>query len=212
MLEYLRYGVIISFIISMISLAYLIIKTFSFGKSPLYAKPQGDVKRGVLYAFGRGMMPWEKESAGKHLLTYLTGILYHIAIFLSILYLFSLLFPVKIPPLFTFLTRIISLIGFICGFGLLLKRFLIPTIKALSCPDDFIANIVVDIFLVLTFVHTLYTDVLPIFLVVSLFMFLYIPVGKIRHCVFFFVVRILFGHFYGYRGIVPPEKKVKFEK
>ncbi len=212
MLDFLRYGVIISFIISMISLAILIIKTFSFGKSPLYAKPQGDVKRGILYAFGRGMMPWEKESAGKHLLTYLTGILYHMAIFLSILYLFCLLFLFKIPVLFIYLARISALIGFICGFALLLKRFLAPTIRALSCPDDFISNIIVDIFLVLTFVHTLYTDLLPIFLLYALFMFLYIPVGKIRHCVFFFVVRILFGHFYGSRGIVPPQKKVKFEK
>ena len=212
MLDFLRYGVIISFIISMISLAILIIKTFSFGKSPLYAKPQGDVTRGILYAFGRGMMPWEKESAGKHLLTYLTGILYHMAVFLSILYLFSLHFPVKIPPLFTRLTRIISLIGFLCGFGLLLKRLLTPTIKALSCPDDYISNIIVDIFLVLTFVHTLYMDLLPIFLLYALFLFLYIPVGKIRHCAFFFVARILFGYFYGSRGIVPPKKKVKFEK
>jgi len=37
-------------------------------------------------------------------------------------------------------------------------------------------------------------------------MFLYIPVGKIRHCFFFFYSRILFGLFYGRRGVLPQNK------
>jgi hypothetical protein len=212
MLALLRYGVILSFIISIISLAILIIKTFSFGRSPLNAKPQGDVKRGILYAFGRGMMPWEKESARKHLLTYVAGILYHLGIFLALLYLFTLLFPIKLPVSFIYMFRIIFLVGFLCGFALLLKRWIAPTMRALSCPDDFISNIIVDIFLVLAFLHTFFSNLLPLFFLFAVFLFLYIPVGKIRHCVFFFVVRILFGHFYGFRGIVPPQKKVTFEK
>jgi hypothetical protein len=32
---------------------------------------------------------------------------------------------------------------------------------------------------------------------------LYIPLGKIRHCVFFFYTRILFGAFFGRRGVLP---------
>jgi hypothetical protein len=35
-------------------------------------------------------------------------------------------------------------------------------------------------------------------------LFLYLPFGKIRHCVFFFSTRYHFGAFFGRRGVLPP--------
>ena len=92
MLFFLKYGVILSFLLSIISLTILVLKTFSFGKKLLYAEPRGNKKKGIFYAFGRGMMPWEKESARKHLPTYIGGILYHTGIFVALIYLFSQIF------------------------------------------------------------------------------------------------------------------------
>ena len=83
----LKYGVIISCLVSVVSLSILVLKTFSFGKRQLYAEPKGDVKKGILYAFGKGMMPWEKESAVKHLPSYIGGILYHLGVFGAMFYL-----------------------------------------------------------------------------------------------------------------------------
>ncbi len=77
----LKSSVLLSFLFSITALIFQVLKTFSFGKRPLRSRPQGSREKGIVYAFGRGMMPWEKESAAKHLPTYLAGMLYHAGIF-----------------------------------------------------------------------------------------------------------------------------------
>ncbi len=206
MLSLLRFGVISSFLFSIISLSILTLKTFSFGKKNLYAKPRGDAKKGVLYAFGRGMLPWEKESSSKHLPTYVLGMLYHAGIFAALFYLISLIFPLELSKLFISILRFLFFLGFLGGFTLLFKRIFLRTMRKISCPDDFAANTIVDLFLIFAFVHTYLVRATPLFFLVAIMMFLYIPVGKIRHCVFFFYARILFGLFYGRRGVLPPKK------
>lgn len=205
MLSILKIGVILSCFASLISLSVLVGKTLSFGRKPLYAKSrQGGIK-GIIYAFGRGMMPWEKESAAKHLPTYIAGAVYHIGIFAALLYLFTLLFSFKLPEPFILPLRILLSLAFLCGLAFLVKRIFLPAIKKISCPDDFFANMVVDIFLVLALVHTYASSIAPFFFLLATAMFLYIPMGKIRHCFFFFYTRILFGLFYSRRGILPPK-------
>jgi hypothetical protein len=205
MLSLLRFGVISSFLFAIISLSILALKTFSFGKKTLYAKPRGDAKKGVLYAFGRGMLPWEKESSSKHLPTYVSGMLYHAGIFPALFYLLSLIFSLELSNLFIYLLRFLFFLGYLGGFTLLFKRIFLPTMRKISCPDDFAANTIVDLFLIFAFVHTYLVRVTPLFYLVAIVMFLYIPVGKIRHCIFFFYARILFGLFYGRRGVLPPK-------
>lgn len=205
MLSLLRFGVISSFLFSIISLSILALKTFSFGKKPLYAEPRGDAKKGVLYAFGRGMLPWEKESTSKHLPTYVSGILYHTGIFAALFYLISLIFSLELPRLFISILRLLVFLGFLGGFTLLFKRIFLPPMRKISCPDDFAANTIVDLFLIFAFVHTYSVRETPLFFLLAILMFLYIPVGKIRHCIFFFYTRILFGLFYGRRGVLPPK-------
>lgn len=205
MLSLLRFGVISSFLFSIISLSILALKTFSFGKKPLYAEPRGDAKKGVLYAFGRGMLPWEKESTSKHLPTYVSGILYHTGIFAALFYLLSLIFSLELSKLFISILRLLFFLGFLGGFTLLFKRIFLPPMRKISCPDDFAANTIVDLFLIFAFVHTYSVRETPLFFLLAILMFLYIPVGKIRHCIFFFYTRILFGLFYGRRGVLPPK-------
>jgi hypothetical protein len=205
MLYLLRYGVIFSFLFSIISLSILVLKTFSFGKKPLYAEPRGYAKKGILYAFGRGMLPWEKESSGKHLITYFAGMLYHAGIFAALFYLLSLILSLELSKLFMSFLRFLFVLGFLGGFTLLSKRIFLPAMRKISCPDDFAANTIVNLFLIFAFVHTYLVRATPLFFLLAIVMFLYIPVGKIRHCVFFFYTRILFGLFYGKRGVLPPK-------
>jgi hypothetical protein len=207
MLTIMKFGVIIAFLFSLVSLSCLVLKTFSYEKKKLYAEPRGDVKKGIIYAFGKGMMPWEKESARNHLPTYIGGIFYHTGIFISLLYLLIIILVIQLPPAVILLIRALCLIGSISGLVLLVKRIFSPAMKALSCPDDFAANIIVDTFLILSFLHSLRPAPAPsitLFLfITAAIMFLYIPLGKIRHCFFFFYVRVLFGIFYGRRGVFP---------
>jgi len=209
MLAVLRWGVIASFLLCLGSLLILVLKTFSFGRRPLYAKPQGERKKGVFYALGKGMMPWEKESARRHILSYLAGIFYHGAIFTTFLYLFSLVMTLEIKGSLIFLFQVIIGLGFIGGIGIFIKRIIHIPLRKISCADDFAANLMVDMFLALGFISSFYPLLKPYFYLVSILLFLYIPLGKIRHCVFFFYVRILFGLFYGRRGVLPP--KIKYE-
>jgi hypothetical protein len=211
LIELFKYGVCLSILISLISLTVLILRTFVFGKNPLYAKPQGDIKRGIFYAFGQGMMPWEKESAKRHLLTFSAGIIYHISVLIGIIYLLTVVFTLPIPSVVILPLRIIYVLGICCGFSLLLKRLIIPEMRTLSCPDDFFSNFLVDIFMIFALVHTFSPGIELLFYLISIILFLYIPIGKIRHCFFFFYVRILFGNFYGRRGIFPPAKKLRVD-
>lgn len=203
MLELLKYGVVFAFCLSVLALCYLIVRTYLFNKKPLYAKPQSRPIKGILYALGKGMMPWEKESAGKHLLTYLAGISYHIAIFVALFYLFMLVISFHLNSITVSILRILMFAGLLCGLGLFVKRSINPHLRRISCPDDFASNLMVDVFLVLCLTDTYTFSVRSLLYAVAIVMFLYIPVGKIRHCFFFFYSRILFGLFYGRRGVLP---------
>jgi hypothetical protein len=201
----LKYTVIASFLFSIISLTVMVLRTFSFGKKELYAKSKGSVRKGIIYAFGKGMMPWEKESAGKHLPTYIGGIIYHGGVFLSLFYLFVVIVEIPIPAIPLQVFRVLCAAGIAAGMGLLVKRYAKHQMRALSCPDDAAANILVDLFLLAAFFHTLLPGWNSYLFPVSIMMFLYIPFGKIRHCFFFFYIRILFGLFYGRRDVFPPK-------
>jgi len=203
MLSLFKYGVILSFFFSLVFLSISVLKTFSFGKKTYNAQPRGDWKKGVLYAFGKGLMPWEKESAKKHLPTYVAGIFYHGGIFTSFFYLLSLIFPFRLNTLIIFLVRLLISLGFLGGLGLFLKRIFHVPLRKISCPDDFASNLIVNIFLAFALICTFTWTLIPFFYLIAILMFFYIPLGKIRHCFFFFYIRILFGLFYGRRGVLP---------
>jgi hypothetical protein len=206
MLEILRYGVILSSFISIAVLCRLVFKTYHFNKKKLHSVPQGDGLKGIIYALGMGLAPWEKESAGKHLPVYLAGICYHIGIFAALFYLFSLLIPFRVGSFFLMLLRIFILAGSLSGIGLFVRRSLKPYIRKISCPDDFASNLLVDVFLLLTLVVSYETRLDAILYTVAIILILYIPLGKIRHCVFFFYSRVLFGLFFGRRGVLPQKQ------
>jgi len=203
MLEILKYSVILSFCTTFVILCFLVIKTINFKKKKLFSQAQGNSLKGIIYALGRGLAPWEKESAAKHLPTYLAGILYHIGIFVALFYLISLLIPYQLGLLVIMILRIFILIGILCGVGLFVKRFLKPHLKKISCPDDYVSNLLVDGFLIISLVETYRGTLRSILYAVAIILVLYIPLGKIRHCFFFFYSRILFGFFFGRRGVLP---------
>ena len=199
----LKYGVLLSLLIALVSLSILVIRTFSFGKRQLYAAPKGDAGKGIIYAFGKGMTPWEKESAGRHLPTYIGGILYHGGVFIALLYLLFVVFSITIPSPLLQVFRLVFLAGAISGAALLVKRMSAAAMRTISCPDDFAANILVDLFILSALIQSVTPEFTPYFFLVSIIMFLYMPLGKIRHCFFFFYVRVLYGLFYGRRNVFP---------
>jgi len=199
----LRLGVVLSAIYCLVALTILVARTFSFGRPPRYAKAQGSVAKGIVYAFGQGLLPWEKESASKHLPTFLAGILYHAGIFAAIFFLIGVLLLIELPDIVILIVRLLSAIGLLSGIGLLVKRSALPYMRFISCLDDYIANILVGLLLLSTILATYYYVVQFAMMTAAITLLLYIPVGKIRHCFFFFYSRILFGKFFGRRGTLP---------
>ena len=206
----LRYGVALAFFICVAILSFEILGTFSFGRRSLFAQRRAGGVRGVLHAFGRGMMPWEKESAGKHLPTYFAGVAYHAGIFAGLFYLFCIALFVQLGSVTLSFLRLLLIMGFLSGLALVLRRAFVSSMRKLSCPDDYAANLIVSTFLLLAGIDTYsgsvtrLADTTWLLFAVSIVMFLYVPIGKIRHCFFFFYARILLGRFYGRRGVWPP--------
>jgi hypothetical protein len=206
---YLRLGVFVSFGLSLILLTYLVLHTFCFGKRRLHSKAEAARWKGVAYAFSLGMLPWEKESAAKHLPTYVAGIFYHTGIFAAIFYVLFWAASLSLSEVILSFFRALLAVGFICGTGLLLKRAVKRQMRYISCPDDFAANILVDLFILSGFLSSLRTAAIPIFCILAILTFLYMPLGKIRHCFFFFYSRILFGSYFGRRGVLPHSQPSK---
>jgi hypothetical protein len=199
----LKLGAAVSVLFCIVALAIILVRTLAFGRRPTYARPRGSSLEGVLYAFGRGMLPWEKESASKHIWTYAGGILYHLGILMAMLFLASVLLGISLSSTSLQALQITLIIGAVNGLGLLIKRMLTPQMRSLSSGDDYLANILVDLFLLSALMSTFFEAVQIVFLAVAIITFLYIPFGKLRHCAFFFYSRIIFGEFFGRRGVLP---------
>jgi len=201
-LTFLEYGIVLALLFAIFSLLILIGKTFRLGRKKLRSEPQGRELNGIFYAFGQGMLPWEKESAAKHLPTYIGGIFYHAGLFTAFFYVFLRLFhlPVRGPLLMIF--QFILGLGFLFGIGLFIKRISVSHLRAISCPDDFCANLLVDAFIFLALLDTLLGGIRPVLNIITIIVLLYVPAGKIRHCFFFFYSRILFGMFFGRRKVL----------
>jgi hypothetical protein len=200
LIGWLRLLTVVSAVFCFAALVFLVARTLAFGRAEYLSAPRGRAGKGIIYAFGRGML--EKESVALHWPTFVGGILYHGAIFAGMIYLFwTALLPEARPPLWAF--RPVLFGGAAVGLSLFVKRAVKPHLRRLSCPDDFFANLFVDLILILAFLHTYLPAVEPVLLSCAILLFIYIPLGKIRHCFFFFYTRVFFGLHYGRRGALP---------
>ncbi|PWB72773.1 hypothetical protein C3F09_06095 [candidate division GN15 bacterium] len=181
----------------------MVLRISTLGRKSLFSRPAGSESQGIRYAFTQGMMPSAKESVRMHQPTFIAGLLYHTGVFAAAFNLLLALLHVPIPPAMVLIIRVVMLVGFISGIALLIKRLAMPKMRIISTPDDVIANIIVDLFLATSIAFTMSKTLEPWLLGISILLLLYIPIGKIRHCVFFFVTRLNFGRLFGRRGVLP---------
>jgi nitrate reductase gamma subunit len=206
-LTILKWGVAASGLFCLVMLIIIVARTLAFGQRPIYAREAGSSLAGIVYAFGLGMLPWEKESAAKHLWTYIGGILYHLGILTAVLFLATLVLSLSLSQPLLQPTRILLIVGLVSGVALLLKRMLKPQMRSLSSADDYVSNILVDLLLLSALAATWAEAAVVALLAIAMIVFVYIPFGKLRHCAFFFYSRILFGTFFGRRGVLPHPSK-----
>jgi len=174
-------------------------------KSPI----KGNISHGITYAFTKGMMPWAKESTRIHMIAYLRGIGFHVGIFTAIGAVIGSPFWTYLPS-FLFVTLFwVLTVGAVLGAAGGIMRIAEHNLRGLSLPDDHFAVWLTTLFIMaagLAVVDKAF--VIPMY-IISTITFVYIPLGKIRHCLYFFFSRIFFGKFFGRRAVFPHPAVVK---
>lgn len=201
----LRLGVALCAAGAALALGVQVWRTRSFGLRPPQAAPAGSAWRGLLYAFGPGMSPAAKESTRAHPAVYALGVSYHLGIFAAIGVLVRLALGAA-PP--TSAPRAVALVllaaGTCGGIALLARRAGSARLRAISVPDDYVSNLLATAFVALAAATLLTTGATTAFLLASMLLLVWTPLGKIRHCLFFFAARGHLGRHYGRRGTFPP--------
>lgn len=194
--------------ISLVIFAAMAIRLLLLGKPKDLSKKGGSVTKGVIYSAIPAMMPHQKESAYRHLPTYTAGILYHIGTLLVllyfVLYVVSFFVAFTLPVIVNKILSIVLIVTSLCGIGILLKRFIDKDLRLLSIPDDYISNILTTSAQIVTIL--LLSGVqnsAPIYCIALSLFFLWLPVGKTKHLLYFFFARFHLGYFYGWRGAWP---------
>lgn len=204
-MEPLHLGVLLAGAWAILALVFLYLKAKAYGQRTLYSKPAGDSAKGVIYAFTKGLAPWAKESVRMNLPAYAAGMAFHAGVFNAFGLLFAAIFGLELPTSLAFLARILLLGGVIGGFSLFGKRVFKPQLRGLSCPDDFVANLLSSLFVLLALAWTFSPSLEGVWMSEGILLLVYAPLGKIRHCCFFFTTRYHLGAFFGRRGTYPPQ-------
>ena len=194
---------LIAFLICFVSLAFHLFRLIRLGSPKDYSVKRGNLKSAITYSFTGAMNPFEKESAYLHFPTYTAGILYHIGTFLSIIIFFLLLFNISITGSFQWGFLCLAAVSSISGLGIFIKRITLKKLRFLSNPDDYISNFLVTAFQVLTLIVLVNEAFIPYYFISAGLLFLYLPLGKLKHSLYFFAARYHLGFFYGWRGIWP---------
>lgn len=176
------------------------------GGHPEYSRPAGSPLRGVWYNFTTGMLPWNKETARLHAGEFALGVVLHVGVLLSLAGIIGLLLaPVAGTWLLTTLWPI-NLLSLAAGIGLLVRRIRSKLLRSISVPDDYLAIAATCGVLVFTVAFAFRPQSPAPLLAYATLLFIYFPLGKLRHAVFFFVARADFGRRLGYRGVYPPAR------
>ena len=166
------------------------------------AKPKGNTRLGILYAFTLGMAPWSKESTRRHWASYLRGVAFHLSIFLCLATLLASPWIPSLPAYWKSLLALGAGLGALFGLVGLVARFVEHNLKALSTPDDYFAVALVSLFQATTALWLIFPTIQPLFYLISAFLLVYAPFGKIRHCIYFVYSRLFYGKFIGSHSVL----------
>jgi hypothetical protein len=187
-----------------LALTVLVSRARAYGKSEYFTQPAGRSIAGVAYAFTLGMSPTAKESTREHVGAYVEGVGYHIGVFASLACVALALAGVAPAGIALPILRILTLLGALCGAILLIRRLSNSQLRELSSPDDYVSNLLTTALIALSFAWTFSLALEPVLFAETGALFLYAPLGKVKHCFFFFSTRYYMGAHFGRRGTLPP--------
>ena len=209
-MQWYKWFALCAFLVCLASCAYHFFKLIRAGRPKDFAKQAGSIPAGLRYSFTSAMSPVKKESAFLHLPSYLAGIIYHISTFIAVALFLLLIFIAEINTSLILGSAIslVLLAGAAGGVVILVKRVRTKRLRTLSNPDDYISNILVTLFQIVAALVVMLPETAVLFYVVSAFLWLYFPLGKLKHALYFFAARYHLGLFFGSRGVWPLKKQI----
>lgn len=193
------------------------VRIVCLGKPKDFSEASGSVAKGVVYANTVAMMPNQKESAYLHLPSYALGMLFHIGTFSCFL-----LFILSFFDFFNnwlindacihYLIPAFIAVTSVAGLSLFVKRLANKNLHALTNPDDYLSNAFTTLFQTATFCYLMMPGLgcaVNTYYILSALLFLYMPVGKLKHLLYYFSARYHLGFFYGRRNVWPQKKDRK---
>jgi hypothetical protein len=163
--------------------------------------PKGSPRRGILYSLSFSMLPWKKDSPGRHPWTYIAGMGMHVGVFATVLFALGRRYMV-LPEWAVLGFGLLAFVGLASALGLFLKRSTRSWMRPISNLDDFFSNFLVQLYLLGGALTAFVPEAAPLWRWAALLLLVYIPLGKIFHMLLFFVSRILFGLQFGRRGVL----------
>ena len=125
-------------------------------------------------------------------------------IFLSFILLIFSFFKILPVGIFQLLISAFLILTVLSGLFILIKRFTVLKLRILSNPDDYISNILVTAFQGVTALYLIIGQPVGyLYYITTAALLLYLPVGKLKHLIYFFAARYHLGIFFGRRGVWP---------
>jgi hypothetical protein len=167
-----------------------------------YAQRAGRPLLGLLYNFTVAMSPGHKESVRRHPIEFGAGVLLHLGVAASLVEAAWLVAAPQSAGAWQVWLRAPLIAGLAAGVALLARRATSKMMRALSTPDDYLAALATCGLVGLALFPT-WTEG-RVLLAYTALLLIYLPLGKLRHAVFFFVARGNYGWRLGYRAVYPP--------
>ena len=175
------------------------------------SETRGDVLRAVAYSFTGAMSPLKKESARRHVPTYILGLVFHAGVFIASAWVVIFFFGWKVHLAVATLSVPVLAVTGLSGVVLLLKRATRRKLRYYSTPDDYFSNLLVVGFQAVALAALVDVDVIPALMLYASAVLFYVPLGKLRHAIYFPLARVYLGLFFGKRGVWGSRKSERWE-
>jgi hypothetical protein len=205
MLIALRILVAASLAWAVVALALQVIGARGGGRRD-HSRRAGSGRRGILYGFTTAMSPFKKESARRHPVAFAIGVLMHLGVVGALLGILGLVVHPPVGHAVLAAVQPVFLAALLAGVALAVRRHRSTTLRVMNTPDDHVAVAATCVLLAAAFVAPWGAPATNALLVCAAFFFGYLPLGKLRHAVFFFVARGDYARRLGYRGVYPPAR------
>jgi nitrate reductase gamma subunit len=129
--------------------------------------------------------------------------LMHIGIFYAIIRTVLLIIDPQLIGTGLHLIGVIPAIGAFCALFLFIKRIITPNMHRMSSPDDYISILLCFAFCAVASMLEFGRVNPGTLLIIATVVFIYLPFGKLKHALFFFIARADYGYRLGYRGTYP---------